>query len=129
MNPNLAQNLDPKLKEAYDRVMGTEVGGTDRVRLQASQTGELDKGGLPAQPSNASASSAPTASQSAQPITEAPFVSPQTIKPSESFYSQTVLKPAPAKSDRKISPIIFVAVGIAFFLLYTFIWLKVFSVI
>ena len=108
MNPNLAQNLDPKLKEAYDRVMGTDVRSspepTPKIEVKTTQF--------------------PT-----QPITEAPFVSPQTIKPSESFYSQTVLKPAPAKSDRKISPVIFVAVGIAFFLLYTLIWLKVFSVI
>ncbi len=101
MNPNLAQNLDPKLKEAYDRVMGTDVRSspepTPKIEVKTTQF--------------------PT-----QPITEAPFVSPQTIKPS-------VLETVPAKSDRKISPVIFAVVGIAFFLLYTLIWLKVFSVI
>ena len=118
MNPNVAQTLDPKLKEAYDRVMGTAVNPQPAPQPKAEvQT----------------PSSTPPASveHAAEPLVSTPVT---TIKPSDTFLGgqsdgQTVIKPASAKSDRKISPIIFVAVGIGFFALYTVIWLKVFAVV
>lgn len=113
MNPNVASTLDPKLKEAYDRVMGTAV---NQKPPQPKAQAQPQASSIPPTP----------VEHASEPLNSTPVT---TIKPSESFYSQTVIKPAPAKSDRKISPVIFLVVGIAFFLLYTFIWLKVFSVI
>lgn len=104
MNPNTAQSLDPKLKEAYDRVMGTQV------NFQAQPK--------PATPPQSSKVGPSPSSSPAPTATEPEMVSINTTAP--------IAKPAPAKG--KISPIIFVVLGVGFFLFYTVLWLKVFKI-
>lgn len=108
MNPNLAQTLDPKLKEAYDRVMGAEIN-------------PQPVGPKPAQPA---APQAP-ASQAEPPVQEPQAEMVDINAPSQ--VSEPQAQSAVKKS--KIKPVIFIAAGVVFFALYTFIWLKFFSVI
>lgn len=113
MNPNLAQTLDPKLKETYDRVMGTEV------------------------PTNVGASSPANEPQKHVPVEH--IVTPQnpvTVPAQENSEPEMInINAAPntnassqVSKGRKISPVIFVVVGVAIFSLYTVIWLKVFKI-
>jgi len=123
MNPNLAQTLDPKLKETYDRIMGTQV------------------------PTNVGASSPEPQQQTHVPVERvvepnpAPVVQVNSASPQVSVTQSpemvsintvpSVSKTEQVSKGRKISPvspIIFVAVGVLFFLLYAFIWLKVFKI-
>lgn len=120
MNPNLAQTLDPKLKETYDRVMGTQVNS------QPSQP-PAQKPVEPAPPLQA------------KPIEPAPMPTPMAPSPSvnQVFVSEDTKKtvninPNEAttlKKPKKTSPVIFIVLGAVFFGAYTFIWLKVFGIV
>lgn len=109
MNPNLAQSLDPKLKETYDRVMGTQLNSRPATPN-------------PVQPQPA----APIQQTTPAPKEQNPQVEMVNINASAS-QGQTATA-APGKKS-KIRPIAFVAAGVLFFAIYTFIWLKFFSVI
>lgn len=106
MNPNLAQSLDPKLKEAYDRVMGTQI----NTKPQAA------------------AAAVPQANP--QPVNQAPAPEKQDTKVEMVSVntSNSDLKTAPLAKKSKLSPVFLIAGGVAFFLVYTVIWLKVFKV-
>lgn len=118
MNPAAAQNLDPKLKETYDRIMGTQA--------------------APAQPPSQKPSDAPTQPQEHVPIEQVvvPQVSPVEQVPSPVTSAEPemvninataeVAKPAAVKG--KISPVIFIVLGVGFFLFYTVVWLKIFNI-
>ena len=114
MNPNTAQTLDPKLKEAYDRVMGAEL--PKATSSPASASGQAWK--PPAQPA-----AAPTPQPATQADSQVEMVNINT--PTSQGQMSTVVS---AKKS-KTKPIIFVAAGILFFAVYTVIWLKFFSVI
>lgn len=107
MNPATAQGLDPKLKETYDRVMGTQVN-------------PLPSAAKPVEPS------APTPLPSAQHNEPIPVSHTDThvfvATPSASSQNFT------AKKSSKISPVIFIVAGLVFFAVYTVVWLKVFNI-
>ena len=103
MNPKTPQDLDPKLKEAYDRVMGSNInpGNVIPPKPQA-----------PVQPMAPSMAQMP---QGLPPIN----VTPVTTSAGE--------KIASAKKKGKISPVIFLIVGLLFFAVYAVVWAKFFK--
>lgn len=111
MNPNAQQqNLDPKLKEAYDRVMGSQFNPQ------------------PSAPSAPSSQPQPQPQQKVEQRATPPSSGPQpiiNINP-----AQTGTKPQQVEKvkGKGISPIVFIALGLLFFGGYTFIWLKVFKI-
>ena len=107
MNPKTPQDLDPKLKEAYDRVMG---GSFNPPAASPSPSPKMEN---PAPGQNPFAN--PTA-----PVPPVTVLSPST-SPSG---GQQVIS---AKKKSKISPIIFLAVGISFFTVYAVVWAKIFN--
>ncbi|MCL5746935.1 MAG: hypothetical protein M1277_01460 [Patescibacteria group bacterium] len=117
MNPKTPQDLDPKLKEAYDRVMGANV----------------DNGSAPAQGPQVVPPPQPmTPPTASAPVNQAPPFSPTAETPpinvSASPYTVPDLQPAqPAKKKSKISPAIFLVVGLAFFAVYAVVWAKIFG--
>ena len=125
MNPN---QLDPKLKETYERVMGTSL-----------------------KPSQRSAPFVPKPVSPipiAQPVTPQPTVLPQPFQPIQAKPVQPIQQSQPqpiqapmakpqaqagqkpqtqnAKKKNKMLPILIVLGGILFLLGYTFLWIKLF---
>lgn len=115
MNPNLAQNLDPKLKETYDRVMGTQLNPQP-----AQKTQPAPKPAQPVQEVHLPQTPPPTAPEPT--LQKEPEVEMVNINGTVS-----VAKPA-AVSKKKSSLVVFIAAGIGFLLLYTIIWFKVFKI-
>lgn len=112
MNPT-AQTLDPKLKETYDRVMGTQLPPQPDQKPQPAPQ--------PAQEVHLPVENIPPAPTPTPP--------PVAAEPEMVNINATVpqhVAPA-AVSKKKFSPIIFVVAGAGFLLIYTFIWLKVFK--
>lgn len=114
MNPTTAQGLDPQLKATYDRVMGTELPKTGNIVGSTQQT---------VQP----------------PAPSAPPVQAQSNEPTPAAHTEAqvfVASPAPssqqaftAKKTHKISPVVWIVLAIAFFGVYTGVWLKVFGIV
>lgn len=116
MNPTTAQSLDPKLKEVYDRVMGAPVSPQSP---ENSVPQHVPVEGIPIQNTPA-----PQPAPLQEPSVQAtPASEPQMVS-----INTSAAPAAKPESSKKISPIIFVAAGVGFFLAYTFIWLKVFKI-
>ncbi len=117
MNPKTPQDLDPKLKEAYDRVMGANV----------------DNGSAPAQGPQVVPPPQPMTPPTASvPPSQTPFnqtvEAPPPINVSAPTYTVPNLQPAqPVKKKSKVSPVIFLVVGLAFFAVYAVVWAKIFG--
>ena len=115
MNPKTPQDLDPKLKEAYDRVMGGNF--------------------TPSTPTVPNP--VPKIETVAAPITNPPPLTPLTNPMSVNMPPLSVMSPStsasteqPASSTKKkpkISPIIFLIVGLTFFAIYAVVWGKIFK--
>ena len=101
MNPNVSQ-LDPKLKETYDRVMGFKVPNAP----QAAQ-----------QPAAQAPAPQPQA-QTPTPVTQPTIVN---VAPEAMIKANQ-----PAKKG--LPPVAFAGLGLLFLAAYTFLWLKVFNV-
>lgn len=116
MNPNL-QNLDPKLKETYDKVMAAQFS-------QPAQKKEP----VPPTPSPIPSMPNPTPVASPSPVnsSQSPAAQVFVASPATPTGKATNVK---SPSGKKISPIIFVVLGLAFFAVYTLVWLKVFGII
>jgi hypothetical protein len=97
------QQLDPKLKEAYDRVMGTVI--TPKDTTGATQS-------VPQQPTTTQ-SGPTTLHQSAQ-------ATPPTLIPQE--------KNGFVRKKKGISPLIIFLGVVAFLAVYAFVWIKIFNV-
>lgn len=112
MNPKTPQDLDPKLKEAYERVMG----GNQGPSLSSAPSPKIESAPLPTQTPPASV-----------PLAN-PFVNPQPVTTVQSPSSSPVgTNGKPLKNKPKISPIIFLVVGLVFFVIYAVVWGKVFN--
>lgn len=102
MDKNPAQ-LDPKLKEAYDRVMGTVI--------TPKQTAEPQK--IENQPQQA-----PQATQQPQPA-KAQATPPTLIpKPTSEF----------VRKKKGISPLILILLVFVFLIVYAYVWTMIFNV-
>ena len=107
MDPKKLNELDPKLKAAYDRVMSTSVA---------------------AQPA---AQTAPHVPATTIPVAPATHTTPlpashAAIPPAKSI--GTPVTTAEEKTKKGVSPIILVVGGIVFFALYAVLWIMVFKV-
>lgn len=151
MNPKSVDDLDPKLKEAYDRIMGTSV---DRKIDPNASTPSENNQNTP-NPSNPPTPQ-PTA-QAPQPVMQTQTLEPkpaasdpnsgmvqvqstpspdksastQTPQPPASVFSQVnpVANPAPSAQKKKTSflPVLAFIGGTIFFVVYGIIWAWVFG--
>lgn len=116
MNQKTPADLDPKLKEAYDRVMG----------------GNLNQSTPPPPP-------VPPKMQTpaSPPVNSAPIPTPLTNPAPTDTPPLNVMSPTTAsstgdqvistKKKSRISPLIFLIVGVVFFIIYAVVWGKVFK--
>jgi hypothetical protein len=132
MNPKTPANLDPKLKETYERVMGTSFASATPPPAQP-------------RPVQTTVVQEPQPPIAAQPVTPPPppidvanpasemVSSPQTPKIGDPF-KETVPPPATvvmkgnnAKKKNILLPVLLVVGGLIFFIAYGVIWAKVFG--
>jgi hypothetical protein len=96
--------LDPKLKEAYDRVMGTVVTPPQR----------------PPEPTHQEPVTAPPAQPQAMAIPQPATTIEHTPTPAPAAHTE--------KKKGKVSPLIIALGLIVFLLIYTLVWIKYFGV-
>ncbi len=120
MNPKTPQDLDPKLKEAYDRVMGGNFSPSAPMPNPAPPKAE---------------NPLPTASVPA--VNPMPYSTPLTNPVPVDMPPLSVMSPSTTatagqqaistKKKSKISPIIFLLVGLVLLVIYALVWGKVFN--
>lgn len=124
MDPKNLPNLDPKLKEAYERVMGTST--TPPAVPPAVHPADAATAPSTPTPPPPAVPPAPT-----QPIpqTVTPIVTPPptTTQTSHVHTTTSFVAADSTKSSAKISPIILLFAGVIFFLVYAVFWLKFFN--
>ena len=118
MNPKTPQDLDPKLKEAYDRVMG---GSFTPPPAPSSQPPKMEN--PPPAPNPTANLTMPEQNPFASPVTPMPPISVMSPFVTTQNGQQTIL----TKKKSKISPVIFLVVGLAFFAVYAVVWAKIFK--
>ncbi len=146
MDQNQLNNLDPKLREAYERVMGTTTPPGNQT------TSELTVEDKPAEPQTQTFTPEPSTSQTDHPVSteekpvemRAPVMpqpAPQTQEPTttnmftgnpqvaaagtQTFLAEEV---AGAKQSLKMIQLLYIAGGIIFFVVYALFWMKFFQV-
>lgn len=147
MNPKGVNDLDPKLKEAYDRIMGTALNPVPQntqpqqpaapnlAPAAAAQTPPPAPAQAPTTPVNEpTPPSTNTPLMQTQVFTQsAPLVDntpAQNITPAEpsSIFTQSPSSNAqPQKKKLNLLPILFVVGGLIFFGVYIVVWAKVFG--
>lgn len=144
MNQKNVNDLDPKLREAYERVMGTTFAPNSQPQQATLTTPptETVPQNQPLMQTAPAPEPAPPEIQSipvqppapTNPIlpplpSQNPFI--QTPEPPPTVLAQAGNFPAamqqPAGKKRGIMPILFVIGGLIFFVAYAFIWTKVFG--
>jgi hypothetical protein len=130
MDPKSVNNLDPKMKETYDRVMGTTTppaAGTTATTPQATPA-----------PATPNPLASPPASAPTTPAANAPFTSSPSMPDNLQFQaaiqtppSQPAAAPIGAIPGRSSSllKILYVVGSIVFFVAYTFFWIKIFNIL
>jgi len=121
MNPKTVNDLDPKLKETYERVMGTSLT-------------PLNTASAPAGPTQATISQEPVTAPTA-PIKPAPemVASPQATKPTTSTagivipQASTFKSTAITKKKQSLKPLLIITGGVIFFIAYGVVWAKIFG--
>jgi hypothetical protein len=130
MNPKSLNDLDPKLKETYERVMGTSLTPTNSASTPTQSAPRPMQTTITQEP----------VTKPAEPIQQ-PFVktapemvaSPQTTKPTAPFTgivipsTNTLQSAAVTKKKKSLRPILLIAGGIVFFIAYGVVWAKVFG--
>lgn len=161
MDPQKASQLDPKLQEAYDRVMGvatnlaqptTNTTPTDPATTIAQATPgastsptdspqvqvDTTTTPIPLQPDPANMPQMPNidplpAQNPTDPLTTTPEPTTSTSSPAMTTVENTATVKTHAFVAKgegkgvKISPVIWVIGGVAFLLVYTVVWIKVFN--
>lgn len=143
MDPKALTNLDPKLRETYERVMGTTSPAAAMPSPTPEPTPTVADGGTPA---HAATDTAPTASDTLSPVTPElstppiqPPVNPwQTPQPAGTTsapnpFTPTGSLPSPAavagqaKESSPLLRILYIIGAVVFFAVYTIFWIKVFK--
>lgn len=148
MDPNSSTPLDPKLQEAYNKVMGTQVppivpADTTPLATPPQTTPDIPVTSsipstppvMPSDPMSAATMPAnslptpteplPTPATNSAPAMEtvsvgnAPTISYDNVTPAQGFSAD--------KKKMKISPVILVIGGIVFLIVYSLVWIKVFN--
>jgi len=122
MNPKTPQDLDPKLKEAYDRVMGGNFNPSTPTAPPPNLAPKIENP-LPPAPT-------PIATNP-QPLPPPTNPVPVNMPPLNAMSPSTTALPeqpaSPTKKKFKFSPIIFIVVGLVFFAVYAVVWGKIFN--
>lgn len=131
MDPQTPNNLDPKLKATYDRVMGTAtapVGGQPAAQAATPPAAAPAPITDPNAPAAAPAESAP---QNTSPSI------PQTPYTADNLSFQAAIQQTPATNQvpglvtpRQSSStlrVLYIIGGVVFFVVYTFVWVKIFN--
>lgn len=115
MDPKQLNQLDPKLKAAYDRVMSTTVTPTAAAQ--------------PPKPA-ASIPTVPAAPAIPSPTIAAPIPPAQPTKPHPTTLpaSHPAVADAPEKDRKKVSSILLIAGGIIFIAVYAMLWMNFFQI-
>ncbi len=126
MDPKKFNSLDPKLKEAYERVMGTPMSQPQATEASSSTSQSTPEQPAPSSPQPAAAEpppSAPAATiKDAKPqVHEEHAIANQTGGISGGFIA------GGQKSGPKISSKILFLAAIAFFLVYALFWVRFFN--
>ncbi len=118
MNPKTPQDLDPKLKEAYDRVMGGNF--SPPAPATSTPAPKID---------NPIPSPTVTPIPPSNPFTNPtlPVDTPPLNVMSPTTTAQNGERVVTTKKKPKISPLIFLIVGLAFFAVYAVVWGKIFK--
>jgi len=135
MNPKGVNDLDPKLRETYERIMGTTPAVSSGNKTSAPAAGnEPPHPILETHPE----ATVPSAAQSfINPIASA-MPNPQIIRPNDAFKEtvppppEIIAKNAVVNSENKKSsllPIVFVLIMIVFFIAYAVFWFKIFGLL
>lgn len=127
MNPQSANNLDPKLKETYDKVMGTSTQPAAPAPQSAAPA-------APAPDQNTQAAPPPAdAAQNAAPtIPQAPYTADNLSF--QAAIQQPATNQVPLgnvvapKQPSSLLRILYIVGGVVFFVVYTFVWLKIFNI-
>lgn len=131
MDSKSLPTLDPKLKEAYDRVMSTNLPPAQPAAPtpppQQTPPAPAATPGMP-----------PTQPTPAAPVPSAPMTIPQPTAPTPPPNLHAVSSPTHGstfvsgqhtqKSGGGLSPILLVIAGLIFFAVYTIFWLRFFNV-
>ena len=141
MNPT-TNNLDPKLKEVYEKVMGISFDPDAQQQMETQKTTVTTQPILQTQPISQVPLSSVFQPQTPPRAAEPPAFVPSSIQQTTQPVNPTeVFKPVAAQNNqtatfnvsevkkRGISPVILVLGGITFFALYTVIWAKIFGLI
>ena len=114
--------LDPKLKEVYERVMGTSAAPVQKPTPFVPKPSQ----DIPKQPAVAQTQTFnPQALQPAQPIVQA-----QPVQPQPQFMQKPQTQTPPTQNVKKKNNLmpVFIALGGFLFLIgYTFLWIKLFN--
>lgn len=142
MNPKSVNDLDPKLREAYERVMGSNF--TPKSSAQAQNTpiepGQPQQNPQPVAPNPNPEPNTPLM-QTTQVFTQNPVPSepipqqPEPVKqdtpkspdPTSIFTESPSTTPAAQKKKLNMLPVLFAIGAIVFFGAYVVIWAKVFG--
>ena len=124
-----ANQLDPKLKEVYDRVMGTTVAPSATPIQQPNAS-------VATPPPTSPSQSAPVTPQRTQTtvvqnipstITQASGAPTHSVVSAGSLGKKHVDSSTEGKKGGA-GPVIFIILGVVMLLVYTFVWLKIFNV-
>lgn len=145
MDPKNLPSLDPKLKEAYDRVMSTSLPQTPPTPTQPAPQAPTP----PTTPEPVAAPTTPapvaTPAQSTLPPIPTTAVQPaaptNVVTPTPAYTTLSAPEPATthsstfvagaahtAPSKSKISPVLLIVLGVVFFAVYSLFWLRFFNV-
>jgi hypothetical protein len=133
MNPKGVNDLDPKLRETYERIMGTTPGATSSNQAPAAPINQPPHPILETHPEAAVTSAA----QSFINPTPSAIPNPQIIKPNDPF-KETVPPPPeiitknavvgdPGKKKTNLIPLILALIVVIFFIFYAVFWAKIFN--
>lgn len=117
----MPSNLDPKLKEVYERVMGTPVNSPSTPTTPAP----IASSPISSPPSPPPTTSSPVTEPTPAPSTQT-FVAHNTV-PIATKVSVSSSVVTPAKSKKKISMPILILGMVGFLVAYAFFWVKVFN--
>lgn len=116
MDPKTLPTLDPKLKEAYERVMGSSVTPPPPVQPQP----------VPAAPQPPPP--APAKSDVASATSDVALAGGSSVHhTTTSFVAGNVAGNVEAAGKPKISPLVLVFAGVIFLLVYTLFWMRFFN--
>lgn len=131
MDPKQPAQLDPKLQEAYDRVMGLALEQHTPQQPTAAEPIPPSQPVTPIPPQPVPPTNTP-ASLPAQGPSELPQMSASALDamaptPATPVHKKMHTFIAKKGVDFKVSPVILIVGAIAFLLIYTVIWIRVFN--